>query len=40
MEIKSGILELKTENRVDYRAMEAHFKSEIDRILENQIGGV
>ena len=40
LEIKSGILELKTENMVDYRAMEAHFKAEIDRILENQIGGV
>lgn len=40
LEIKSGILELKTKNRIDYREMEAHFKAEIDRILENQIGGV
>ncbi|HLD41006.1 MAG TPA: hypothetical protein VJA84_02395 [Candidatus Omnitrophota bacterium] len=40
MEIKSGILDLKTENRVDYRAMERHFKVETDRILESQIGRV
>lgn len=38
LEIKSGILELKTEKRVDYGAMEKHFKVEIDRILEGQIG--
>ena len=40
LETKSGILKLKTENRVDYRAMERHFKVEIDRILESQIGRV
>ena len=38
LEIKSGILDLKTEKRVDYAAMEKHFKVEIDRILEDQIG--
>lgn len=38
LEIKSGILELKTEKRVDYAAMEKHFKVEIGRILEDQIG--
>ena len=40
LEIKTGILELRTKNKVDYRAMEKHFKVEIGRILENQIGRV
>jgi len=39
-EIKTGLLELKTKNRVDYREMEEHFKDEIDRLLEIQIGRI
>lgn len=37
MEIISGLLELQTKNKIDYRAMERHFKKEIDALLERQI---
>jgi len=40
LEIKTGLLELKTKNRIDYREMEKHFKEEIDRLLEMQIGRI
>ncbi len=38
MEIKTGLLELKTKNRIEYKEMEGHFKEEIGRLLEKQIG--
>ena len=38
MDIKVGLLELKTKNKFDYREMESHFKREIGRLLEKQIG--
>lgn len=37
MEIKTGMLELKTKNKIDYKEMEKHFKEEIDCLLEKQI---
>jgi predicted nucleotidyltransferase component of viral defense system len=37
IEIKTGILELKTKNKIDYKEMEKHFKKEIDCLLERQI---
>lgn len=40
MDIKMGLLELKTKNKIDYQDMERHFKKEIDRLLENQIGRI
>jgi len=40
MEIKTGLLELKTKNKIDYRDMESHFKQEIGRLLEKQIGNL
>jgi predicted nucleotidyltransferase component of viral defense system len=40
MDMKTGLLELKLKNRPDYRAMELHFKREIDRILEKEIGQI
>jgi len=38
MDTKTGLLELKTKNKFDYREMESHFKQEINRLLERQIG--
>ena len=40
MEIKTGLLELRTKNKIDYRGMERHFKEEIDCLLEKQIGRI
>jgi len=40
MDIKTGLLELRKKNEVDYKDMERHFKNEIDKLLESQIGGV
>lgn len=37
MEIISGLLDLQTKNKIDYRTMERHFKKEIDALLERQI---
>lgn len=39
-DIKMGLLELKTKNKIDYRDMERHFKKEIDRLLESHIGRI
>ncbi len=38
MDIKAGLLELNTKNKFDYKEMESHFKREIGRLLEKQIG--
>ncbi len=40
MDIKMGLLELKTKNKIDYQDMERHFKKEIDCLLEKQIGRI
>jgi predicted nucleotidyltransferase component of viral defense system len=37
IEIKTGILELKTKNKINYKEMEKHFREEIDCLLERQI---
>lgn len=38
MAIKSGILDLVTKNKPDYRHMEEHFKKEIDKLISSVIG--
>lgn len=40
MDMINGILELKSDKKIDYKAMERHFAKEIDIILEGEIGGV
>lgn len=40
IDIRSGLLELKANIRLDHRAIEEHFRSEIDLILEEEIGAV
>jgi len=40
MNIKTGLLELILRDKDDYKVMEAHFKKEIDRILEREIGRI
>lgn len=40
IDIKSGLLELRTKNKVDYREIERHLKQEIDRLLDRQIGRI
>ncbi len=36
--MKTGLLDLKTNEKTDYREIERHFKSEIDRLVEKGIG--
>lgn len=38
MNIKSGLLELKGRKEIDYREIENHFKKEIDKIIEKELG--
>lgn len=38
MDIKTGLLELKTKEDVDYKLMEKHFKKEIDKLIEKEVG--
>lgn len=40
MEMKIGLLELKTKILVDYRDIEQHFKKEIDKLIEMQIDSI
>ncbi len=40
MDIRSGLLELKTSVPADNRVIEEHFRTEIDKILEEEIGGI
>ncbi len=37
MEMKTGLLELRTTGKTDYRAIESHFKEEIDAILDGEM---
>ncbi len=39
MAIKTGLLDLVTKAKPDYRVIENHFKKEIDKLLEDIIGG-
>lgn len=38
MQIKTGLLELRTNRDADYKLMESHFKKEIDKLLEKEVG--
>ena len=38
MQIKTGLLELKTDKNLDYKLMEKHFKKQIDRLIEKEAG--
>ncbi|MDP3143174.1 MAG: nucleotidyl transferase AbiEii/AbiGii toxin family protein [Candidatus Omnitrophota bacterium] len=38
LSIKSGLLELEINKEADYRLMEKHFKREIDKLLEKEVG--
>ena len=40
MKIKGGILDLITDKKLDYRNLEKHFKKEIDKIAEQEIGRI
>jgi len=40
MDIMGGILELKSDKKIDYKAMERHFAGEIDSMLEDEVGGI
>jgi predicted nucleotidyltransferase component of viral defense system len=39
MEMKTGLLEIITKNSIDYQKAEKYFKNEIDKIIEEEIGG-
>ncbi|MCJ7645798.1 nucleotidyl transferase AbiEii/AbiGii toxin family protein [bacterium] len=38
MEMKTGLLDIITDNRIDYKNMERHFNEEIDRLVKKEIG--
>lgn len=38
IEIKTGLLDLMTKDRIEYDLIERHFKKEIDRLLEKELG--
>jgi hypothetical protein len=40
MKMMDGILEIKTDKKIDYKKMERHFKEEIDKIIEKEIGRI
>jgi len=40
MSIIDGVLTLDTNKAVDYKALERHFKEEIDRLINYEIGGI
>lgn len=40
MDIKTGLLDLMGAKKIDYRDMEKHFKAEIDKLLDRQIGRI
>ena len=37
LDMKSGLLELKSKKQIDYKEIELHFKKEIDAILEREV---
>lgn len=40
MAMMDGVLTLDTDKEIDYKKIEAHFKKEIDRIIESQLGEI
>jgi predicted nucleotidyltransferase component of viral defense system len=38
MEMKTGLLDIITDNKIDYKNMERHFNEEIDRLVKKEIG--
>ena len=38
MKMKTGLLDIMTENKIDYTNMERHFKEEINRLVEKEMG--
>ena len=40
MEMMNGILALITNKSIDYKSVEKHFKKEVDKIIEYEIGGL
>lgn len=40
MDMMNGILELKSDKKADYKAMERHFAKEINAVLEDEIGKI
>ncbi len=38
MNIKSGLMELKTNKEIDYKLIEAHFKRQIGKLIESEVG--
>lgn len=40
MDMMNGILELKSDKKVDYKTMERHFAKETNAMLEDEIGGI
>jgi hypothetical protein len=40
MDMMDGVLNLVTARAVDYKAQEKHFKQEVDKLIEREIGGV
>ncbi|MFC1624466.1 nucleotidyl transferase AbiEii/AbiGii toxin family protein [Candidatus Omnitrophota bacterium] len=40
MHMMDGVLSLEVNRAMDYKKMEGHFKNEIDKIIENQLGDI
>jgi len=40
MAMMDGVLTLSANSGIDYKKIEAHFKKEIDKIIENQLGAI
>ncbi|MBL7196598.1 MAG: nucleotidyl transferase AbiEii/AbiGii toxin family protein [Candidatus Omnitrophica bacterium] len=38
MEVKTSLLDLRTNKKIDYNTIEKHFKKQIDRLIEEEIG--
>jgi hypothetical protein len=38
MQMKTGLLDLKTSRQIDARLIEEHFGKEIDKLLSDEIG--
>jgi len=38
MEMKTGLLDIITDNKIDHKNMERHFNEEIDRVVKKEIG--
>jgi hypothetical protein len=38
MGIKTGLLDIVTDKRIEYKDMESHFKDEVDELVKREIG--